>query len=390
MRLDANYLADPHGFFAELRRAGPVRQAQMPNGATVWMVTRYADVYNACADPRLSMNNEHAPGWRGLILPPQLNATLMNTDPPAHTRLRRLVSKAFTPHRVAQMRDRIQEVTDDLLDAVAPHGHADLNRALAAPLPLTVIGEMLGIPSRHHEDFRQWLGTMLAAEAGQASPQDASTAVQNIAEFLVALVARKADALADDLLSDMISARDAEDRLSADELTSLAFLIFSAGYETTVSLIGNAVVALLRRPDQWAVLIDDPALVPNAIEEMLRFDGPSLLAVRRFAREDMEIGGARIRAQDTVMLALASANRDAGQFTSPDEVDVRRKDNKHVGFGHGIHFCLGAPLARLEGEIALATLLRRFPGLKLAVPAGELQWRPSLRTRGTVTLPVTF
>jgi len=138
------------------------------------------------------------------------------------------------------------------------------------------------------------------------------------------------------------------------------------------------------------VLIDDPALVPNAIEEMLRFDGPSLLAVRRFAREDMEIGGARIRAQDTVMLALASANRDAGQFTSPDEVDVRRKDNKHVGFGHGIHFCLGAPLARLEGEIALATLLRRFPGLKLAVPAGELQWRPSLRTRGTVTLPVTF
>jgi hypothetical protein len=390
MRFDAKYLADPHGFFRELRESGPVRQVEMPNGTTAWVVTRYTDVYQACADARLSINNEHARGWRGLELPPQLNATLMNVDPPAHSRLRRLVAKAFTPRQVDQMRGRIQEVTDELLDAVAPHGQADLNAALAAPLPLTVIGEMLGIPPRDHGDFQQWLSTLLAAEAGLAAPEEARAAVGSMVAFLTALVAGKRDALADDILSHMISVRESGDQLSDHELTSLTFLIFSAGYETTVSLIGNAVIALLGQPDQWAALRDEPELIPGAVEEILRFDGPALVAVRRFATEDLEIGQARIPAGDTVMLALASANRDPAQFSGSDMLDVRRKDNTHVAFGHGIHFCLGAPLARLEGEIALATLLRRFPDLALAVPVGELEWRPSLRTRGVAALPVTF
>ncbi len=389
MRFGPDYVRDPHAFFSELREAGPVVRVEMPNGAPVWVVTRYADVYAALSDPRLSMNNEHARSWPGFVFPKQLNASLMNMDAPDHTRLRRLVTRAFTARRMESMRARIQQITDELVDAIAEDGAADLNEALAAPLPLTVIGELLGIPGEHHENFRGWLNTMLMAEAGAATPEEAKDAIVSIIGFLVALVAQKRRDPGDDLLTDLLAIRDEGDRLSDDELTSLVFLIFAAGYETTVGLIGNAVLALLDEPEQWARLAADPALLPRAVEEFVRFDGPSLIAVRRFPTEDLEIGGVTVEAGETVILALASANRDEARFGAP-ALDVERADNPHVAYGHGAHYCLGAALARIEGEVAIGTLLRRLPDLSLTVPKSTLEWRPSLRTRGTAALPVRF
>ncbi|MGQ0840045.1 cytochrome P450 family protein [Actinokineospora sp.] len=389
MRFDRNYLEDPHGFFAELRAAGPVRQVEMPNGALVWVVTRYADVHRALSDQRLSVNNEHARSWPGFVFPPQLNANLMNMDPPDHTRLRGLVTKAFTPRRMEAMRGRIQEIADELIDAICETGSADLSEALAAPLPLTVIGELLGIPDTHHAAFRGWLSTLLMAEAGAATVDEARQAMTDIIRFLVELVADKQRNPGDDLLTDLIAIRDKGDRLSDNELTSLVFLIFAAGYETTVGLIGNAVVALMAKPDQWADLLADPSLLPKAVEEFARFDGPSLLAIRRFPIEDVEIGGVTIPAGDTVLLALAAANRDESRFGDAD-LDIHRTANAHVGYGHGIHFCLGASLARMEGEIAIGTLLRRLPDLRLAIAAADVRWQPSLRTRVAAGVLVTF
>jgi cytochrome P450 len=389
MRFDEEYLKDPHRFFATLRTEGPTRQVEMPNGTPVWVVTRYDEVFAALNDPRLSMNNENARSWPGFVFPKQLNASLMNMDPPDHTRLRRLVTKGFTPRRIEGMRQRIQDIADELIDAVAEQGSADLMEALAAPLPLTVIGELVGIPREHHADFRSWLTTMLMAEAGAASPDEARAAIGNIVRFLVELVASKQRAPGDDLLTELIAIRDEGDRLSEDELTSLVFLIFAAGYETTVGLIGNAVVALLDKPSQLAALRADPSLLGAAVEELVRFDGPSLIAVRRFPTEDISIGGVPIPAGETVILSLASANRDSSKFGNAD-LDIHRVDNPHVAYGHGIHYCLGASLARMEGEIAVGTLLRRLPDLRLAVPPRDLEWRPSLRTRVLAHLPVAF
>jgi cytochrome P450 len=389
MRFGPDYLRDPHAFFAELRAKGPVQQVEMPNGTPVWVVTRFDDVYACLADPRLSLNNAHARSWPGFVFPPQLNANLMNMDPPNHTRLRKLVTKAFNPRRVESMRERVQEITDDLIDEICETGAAELNDAFAAPLPLTVIGELLGIPSTHHSAFRTWMSTLLMAEAGAATVDEARDAMVNIVRFLVELVADKRNHPGDDLLTELIAIRDERDRLSDDELTSLMFLIFAAGYETTVGLIGNAVVMLLAEPEQMRQLQDDPTLLPKAIEELVRFDGPSLIAVRRFAVEDIEIGGVTIPTGDTVILALASANHDETRF-GERAMDIHRSDNPHVAYGHGVHFCLGASLARLEGEVAIGTLLRRLPDLTLAVPAAELEWRASLRTKSTALLPVTF
>ncbi|MFC8093880.1 cytochrome P450 [Streptomyces sp. NPDC057301] len=389
MDLADGLLDHPYDVYRRLRDTAPVHRIAGPDGSPAWLVTRYDDVREALADPRLSLDKRHAgPGsYRGLALPPALDANLLNMDPPDHTRIRRLVGRAFTPRRVEQLRTPIRRTADRLLDALGPHGTADLIASYAAPLPITVICDLLGVPDEHRRDFREWTDALVAPDP--ARPQAAKEAVVAMLGFFTRLLADKRTEPADDLLCDLIAVRDTDgDRLSEDELMSLAFLILFAGYENTVQLIGNAVLALLDHPEQLAALRADPSRIPFAVEECARYDGPALLAIRRFPTEDVTIGGVTVPTGDTVLLSLSAADRDPARFSDPDRLDLGRDASGHLALGHGIHYCLGAPLARAETEIALAALLERFPELALA--DGDLRRRRSLRARGLLALPVTY
>lgn len=381
---------DPYAVYARLREAGPVHRITGTDGLPAWLVTRYDDVRQALADPRLSLDKRNAApgGYRGLALPPALDANLLNMDPPDHTRIRRLVSKAFTPRRVDLLREPIRKTADVLLDAIAPLGRADLISSYAAPLPITVICDLLGVTPDDRQDFRSWTDALVAPDPAQ--PEKAKQAVRAMLGFFTGLLAAKRAAPADDLLSALIAVRDDEDRLTEDELMSLAFLILFAGYENTVHLIGNATLALLSHPDQLAVLRAAPGRLGLAIEELARYDGPAPLAIRRFPTEDVTVGGVGIPAGETVLLSLAAAHRDPRRFTDPDRLDIGRDATGHLALGHGIHYCLGAPLARMETEIALAALLDRFPGIALDLLPDGPQWRPSMRARGLLSLPVRY
>ncbi|MFF2142957.1 cytochrome P450 [Kitasatospora sp. NPDC058190] len=383
-------IADPYGAYTKLRAEAPVRRIVGPDGLPVWLVTRYPDVRQALADPRLALDKAHAaPGnYRGFSLPPALDANLLNMDPPDHTRIRRLVSRAFTPRRVSALHAPIERVAEQLLDTIEPLGRTDLLASYAAPLPITVICDLLGVPEDDRLDFRSWTDTLITPDP--ARPEQTRAAVKSMLGFFTGLIERKRAEPADDLLSDLIAVRDEQDRLSEDELTSLAFLILFAGYENTVHLIANAVLALLTHPEQLAALRAEPELIASAVEEFARFDGPAPLSIRRFPREDVTIGDVTVPAGETVLLSLASANRDPEQFTDPDRLDLRRRENGHLALGHGIHYCLGAPLARMETSLALTALLRRFPDLALDVPVGRLRHRPTMRARGLLELPVRY
>ncbi|WP_225831414.1 cytochrome P450 [Streptomyces sp. NK08204] len=379
----------PYDIYRRLRDTAPVHRITGPDGTPAWLVTRYEDVRAALTDPRLSLDKRHASAgtYKGFSLPPALDANLLNMDPPDHTRIRRLVGRAFTPRRVEQLREPIRRTADRLLDALGPHGTTDLIAAYAAPLPITVICDLLGVPESHRLDFRIWTDTLVAPDP--ARPGAAREAVGAMLGFFTRLLAAKRAEPADDLLSDLIAVREeGGDRLSEDELMSLAFLILFAGYENTVQLIGNAVLALLQHPDQLAALRKDPDRLPAAVEESMRYEGPALLAIRRFPVEDVTIAGVTIPAGETVWVSLSAADRDPDRFPDPDRLDLGRDASGHLALGHGIHYCLGAPLARAETEIALAALLERFPDLALA--EGELRWRRSLRAHGLVALPVTY
>ncbi|RCG22840.1 cytochrome P450 [Sphaerisporangium album] len=382
-------MADPYPAYALWSQAGPVLRTTTPDGAAVWLVTRHADVRAALNDPRLSLNRASARGgYTGFALPPVLDANLLNMDPPDHTRVRRLVAKAFTARRVEALRPRIQAFADGLLDVVASGNEADLMAALAVPLPLLVIGELFGVPAAGLEDFRRWTTTLVAPDPGQ--PEQAKVAVANMARFLQDLVASKRAAPGDDLLSAMIAARDEDDRLGEEELVSLAFLILWAGYEATVHLIGNGMLMLLREPEHLAALRGDPELLPPFVEEVSRFMTPTPYAIRRFPLQDVEIGGTVIPAGQTVLLSLACANRDPAVHRDPGAFTPAREGDGHLAFGRGIHHCLGAPLARAEAQIAIGALVRRFPDLALAAPVDELSWQASFRSHGLLRLPVTF
>ncbi|MFC7483644.1 cytochrome P450 [Luedemannella flava] len=349
-----------------------------------WVVTRYADVRAALADPRLSLDKANSTGgYRGLRLPPALDANLLNLDDPDHGRLRRLVAGAFSVRRVEALRPGIRATAGELVDAFA--GPVDLMAAYAVPLPLTVIGMLLGVPVGELADFRSWTNALIAPDP--ARPDLARAAVASLTAYLGMLIDRKRASPDDDLVSAMIAARDADgDRLTEDELTSLAFVTIWAGYETTVHLLGNAVLTLLRHPDQLAAVRADPARLPAVVDEVVRHRGPLSYAIRRFPTTDVTIGGVRVPAGDTVLLCLAAAHRDPDRYGAPDLFDPARDDGGHVGFGHGPHYCLGAALARAEVEIALEVLVRRLPALTLA---GEPTWLPSFRAHGLRTLPVT-
>lgn len=388
-RLDERYIAELFPVSARLRQAGPVHRVITPEGQPAWLVTRYADVRAALADPALSLSKAHAHSdYRGSSLPAALDAHLLNLDPPDHTRLRRLVAKAFTTRRIEGLRGLVQRTADQLLDRIADQGHADLVESYAAPLPMEVICELLGVSPADRGDFRTW--THLLIDSAPDRGLRLRSAMHGVLNTVRELIARKRVAPGDDLLSALIQARDVEDRLTEDELLSVSFLLFAAGYETAMNLIGLGIHALLGHPERRALLAGGAVLPPAVVEELLRHTVPAALSTRRFPVREVEIGGVRIPAGDMVLLSLAAANRDPERFGCPDQLLLSRGPSAHVSFGHGIHFCLGAPLARLEAQVAIGTVLHRFPALALADPSAPPQWRQSVRTRGLRRLPVTF
>ena len=383
----------PYEAYAKLREAGGVHQAVKPSGGKVWVVSRYADVKGLLSDQRMSIeSSKSSDGYQGFGLPPALDAHLMNVDLEAHARLRRLVSSAFTPRRIEEQRERIQAAADRLIDAVLPDGRADLVADYAALIPVTVICDLLGIPEADGAAFQAYTRSLM--NPNDPARPDTRELVTGMRDCLVGLIERKRTEPADDLLTAMIAARDGEDRLSENELTSLAFLILWAGFETTVHLIANGIAALLTEPRLAELVRAEPdphtATMAALVEELLRRDGPMLTAIRRFPLEDLRIGETTVPAGETVLLALASANRDPEQLADPDEIDVARKNAGHLGFGHGPHYCLGAPLARMEVRTALWTAIHRLPGLTLAISEQELPWKIDHRQHSLTALPVTY
>ncbi|TDC60846.1 cytochrome P450, partial [Streptomyces hainanensis] len=302
------------------------------------------------------------------------------------TRLRRLVAPAFTRRAIEGLRPSVQAHTDALIDAVYPAGEADLLAALALPLPLRVICDLLGLPASAGAQIASWTDALLIP----GRPRAILDAMRQAEAQLRDVITHKRRHPADDLLSTLIEARDADDRLTEDELVSLAFILLAAGHDTTASMVCNGILALLDPRMHWERLLAQPALLSTAIEELLRFDGPLPLAIRRFATADLELGGVHIAAGDSVLLSLAAANRDPRHFPCADEVVLDRAPNPHLSFGRGTHRCLGIPLARLQADVVFATLLRRTPKIELAVPTSQLTWRPTHRTRRLEALPVTF
>ncbi len=391
MPFDAGYIRDPYPAMARLRHDRPVHRVTTPDGSPLWLVTRYSEARVALADPRLSLDKRHsASGYAGFGLPAALDRNLLNMDPPDHTRIRRLVGQAFTARRIERLAPAIEQTADELLgqlgdqDGYDQDGGADLMSGYAFPLPVAVICDLLGVPPQARRDFRSWTDVLVAPQAGA----DPRRAMAEMLTYLLGLLAAKRADPGDDLISALIQARDGDDKLDENELISLVFLLLWAGDETTVDLIGNGLLLTLTDPDVRDGLLTGRHPVPEVVEEVLRFDAPAILSIRRFATEDLELGGASIEAGDTVMVSLAAANHDPARFESPDAFVPDRGDLGYLSFGHGIHHCLGAPLARLEGRIAIDHALRRYPDMELAAPAADLVWRPSIRSHGLRSLPV--
>jgi cytochrome P450 len=381
------YYQDPVGFFGRLRESRPVAPVRMPGYGRAWIVTRYADVRTVLTDPRLAKDVHRWPGG-GRSRPSEatgIYAHMLHADPPDHTRLRRLVQKAFTPRRVAQMRPRAEEIAAGLLDemAAARGDVTDLLGAYARPLPITVLCELLGIPVAD----RAWIAVTVAAYDERAEHQRVE---RELAAYFTELIAARRAEPGEDLVSALALARDnsAADGLTGSELLSAVYLLVMAGFDTTVNLIASGTLALLTHPGQMARLRQDPSLLPAAVEELLRFTNPVNRANDRFTTEDVPVGGVVIPPGEWVFAATSSANRDPARFPGPDRLDLGRDTSGHVAFGHGVHYCLGAPLARMEAEVALGALLARFPRISLAVAPPELRWRPVSLMNGLESLPV--
>ena len=383
--------ANPYPFYHRLRAAEPVHQTPMG----FWVLTRFDDAVMVLRDPRFGRD-----GFEQVLAAVygddkesgRLPRSMLFRDPPDHTRLRALVSKAFTPRVIEGMRAHIQAIVDRLLDRVQAAKRMDVIADLAYPLPVTVICEMLGVPTEDRGSIRQWSFDVARSLDAIGVPADVEimtrgrTARHALGDYFRRLLPERRRHPQDDLLSLLIAAEEQGDKLSEGELLATCVLLFIAGHETTVNLIGDGLLALLRHPDQLERLADDSTLVHGAVEELLRYDSP-VQRTARITNADVEIGGHSIAKGSMVVAAIGAANRDPAQFPDPDRLDIARRDNRHIAFGFGIHFCLGAPLARVEGQIALGTLIGRMPGLALAEPPA---WRESSTLRGLQALPVTF
>jgi cytochrome P450 len=396
--LDPAFKANPYPTYAELRSTAPVHRVELPDGLGIWLITRYDDVLAVLKDERFVKD------WRKALTPEQLaqvppippvmealSRNMLDMDPPDHQRLRSLVSKAFTPRLIKRLRPRVQAIAAGLLDAVQDRGEMDLIDDYAFPLPITVIAELLGVPAEDRDSFREWSDAAVSGNTTQEHLEKVLIPhMQAFTDYLHALFEEKRKNPKDDLVSALLRAEEAGDKLSEDELLGMVFLLLVAGHETTVNLIGNGVLALLQHPDQLQKLRDDPSLIKPAVEELLRYDGPVETSTERFAREDVRIGETVIPRGEMVLVVLAAADHDPERFADPDELDITRVDNRHLAFGKGIHHCLGAPLARMEGQIAISTLLARMPDLRLKGSPESLSWRPGLTLRGLRGLPLEF
>jgi cytochrome P450 len=383
--------ANPYPFYRALREEDPVHES--PLG--FWVCTRYDDAVMILRDPRFGREGmaDLLESRLGIAQDSAHTRDMLFRDPPDHTRLRGLVSRAFTPRVVEVMRPHIQEIVDGLLDRVEGAGAMDVIEDLAYPLPVTVICEMLGVPTADQDVFKGWSNDIARSLDAAILPAGSDVLPRGrearlaIAEYFRSLIATRRKDPKPDLLSALIAAEEEGNKLSEGELVSTCILLLVAGHETTVNLIGNGLLALLQHPDQLLALRDDPALIQTGVEELLRFDGP-VQRTGRMTMADVEIGGKNIPKGSVVVSVIGAANRDPAHFADPDRLDVARQENRHIAFGFGIHFCLGAPLARIEGQVAIGTLLRRMPALKLVSDTPE--WRESSVLRGLKTLPVTF
>lgn len=391
--------ADPYPMFASLRASNPIVQITLPNGRPGWLITRYKDADLVLRDERFVKDMQHAfdpevlaSMPRAIPLPRKnfMNMQMLSLDPPDHTRLRALINISFTPRLVEQWHERIQQITDELIDAVQDEGEMDLIDQFAFPLPMRVISEMLGVPAEDFSKFRFWSNLIVESSGSPQKFVEFIGELQAFQNYLRALIEAKRQAPAEDLLSKLIQVEEQGDKLSEEELVAMVFLLIVAGHETTVNLISNGLLALLQHPDQLDLLKANPALIKTAVEEFLRYRGPLLLATQRWASEGLEFQGQIIHRGDSVMVALSAANRDEEGFVDPNRLDITREENRHLAFGKGIHYCLGAPLARLEGQIAIGTLVRRLPALRLNVPPEQLVWRPGTLIMGLTHLPVAF
>ena len=393
------FRAETYATFARMREEdGVFCQPGIDGETMLWFVTRHDDAVAVLLDderfvrdPTLALTPEELVAFRN-EMPERafIDSHMLNKDGADHRRLRRLVTKAFTPRMVDQLRPRIQEIADGLIDAVESRGEMDLVDEFAFPLPITVIAELLGIPVADRDRFRRWTNAIITPALTPEELALFGEAADEFVTYLRELFERRRSTPGADLISAFLQVEEGGDTLSEEELFSMVVLLIIAGHETTVSLIGNAVLALLQHPDQRQTLESEPARMSHAIEELLRYDGPVERTLLRWAAADVELGGQLIRRGEGVIVILGSADRDPSRFSDPDKLDFAREDIKHLGFGRGSHYCLGAPLARLEAEVALTTLLRRLPGLQLAMPVEELRWRPVPLFRSLASLQVAW
>lgn len=395
------FKADPHPFYARLRAEAPVCRVRLPDKQEAYLVSRYDDVLALLKDPRFAKDRHNAltavqlrkQPWIPPVFAPLLR-NMLGLDDPDHARLRALVQKAFTPRRIEQMAERIGILSDRLLDDVEARrvrGHPsdfDLIRDFATPLPVTVIADLLGVPPSDRENFARWSNTIIKNTASPAEMLFAVPDLLAFVRFLRRLIRERRAAPRDDLTSALVQAEEAGDRLSEDELLAMMAILLTAGHETTVHLIGNGVLTLLQHPAQLECLRAKPTRIKVAVEELLRYASPVDVTTQRYAREDLEFAGTSIPRGALVFGVIGSANRDERQFENPDTLDIARQPNRHLAFGQGSHYCVGASLARMEGQIAINTLLRRFPGLRLAESPDRLRWRRGLVLRGLESLPL--
>lgn len=398
-RIPADFVQDPYPLLARYRAEGPAREVVFAHGARVWLVTRYAEVRALASDPAVSKDGRRANELFALHsgLPveeaeqeigfnAELTAHMLNSDPPRHTRLRALVSQAFTARRIEGLRPRVEQLAGQLLDRLGDEPVVDLVSAFAEPLPISTICDLFGIPEQRRADFRAW-GTKLVG-AGQ-DPGEVAEAGRMVVEYATSLIEDRRASPGEDMVSALVQASDAGDRLTQGEVVAMIFLLVVAGYVTTIYSIGNAVYNLLTHPAELARLRADASLMPAAIDELTRYDSAAVVGTFRFAAADIPVGEVVIPAGSLIALSWSAANRDSARFPDADRLDLSRRPAGSMSFGHGIHRCIGIPLAKMQIEIALSGLITRYPDLRLAVPADQVRWESSALLRGLRALPVS-
>jgi cytochrome P450 len=387
--------ANPQAVYEQMRQNDPIWKGVGPvTGNDFWFFVRYDDVQAVLKDQRFVKDAANLPPEHAKKYIPEnpnpmfdaINRNMLFLDAPDHTRLRSLVHKAFTPKRIRDLEPRIEAIAHELLDNMASKPEGNLIDDFAFPLPVTVIAEMLGVHKERRDDFRRWTRMILFNMDEQSSLAN----VMEFVQYMNELIEIRRNHETDDILGALVRVQEGEDALDHMELLAMIFLLLVAGHETTVNLIGNGTLSLLQNPEQLELLRNEISLMPKAIEELLRYNGPVETTTTRWASEDIEISGCVIPVGDFVLPSLLAANRDPDVFKNPNQLDISRDPNPHIAFGHGIHYCLGAPLARLEGQIAMKALLERFPTIRLNAPVESLQWSENLLLHGLIALPVAW